>query len=324
MQTETVNTTDAPLVEMRHITKIYPNGVLADNDVSFSVRAGEIHALVGENGAGKSTLMKILYGMERPTSGQIYLRGRPVQIHNPHEAIALGIGMVHQNFMLVPSFTVAENIVLGVEPQRGAFVDKKLAIKATQELSQQYGLQVDPNAIVEVVPVGMRQRVEILKALYRGANVLILDEPTAVLTPQETHELFIAIRQLVQAGKTVIFISHKLREVMEISDRISVMRDARMVGTVNKADANERLLAKMMVGREVFLNIEKPPIQRGPAILKVRDLEYATEAGVEMLKHVSFNVYGGEIFGIAGVEGNGQTELVEVLCGLARAVGWDD
>ena len=311
-----VNETDTPLVEMRHITKIYPNGVLADNDVSFSVRAGEIPALVGENGAGKSTLMKILYGMERPTSGQIYLRGRPVQIHNPHEAIALGIGMVHQNFMLVPSFTVAENIVLGIEPRRGAFVDKRAAIKAAQELSQQYGLQVDPNAVVEVIPVGMRQRVEILKALYRGANVLILDEPTAVLTPQETHELFIAIRQLVQAGKTVIFISHKLREVMEISDRISVMRDARMVGTVDKADANERLLARMMVGREVFLNIEKPPVRRGPAILKVRDLEYATEAGVEMLKRVSFNVYSGEIFGIAGVEGNGQTELVEVIAGL--------
>ena len=311
----------ALLIEMRNITKIYPNGVLADNDVSFAVRAGEIHALVGENGAGKSTLMKILYGMERPTAGQIYLRGVPVTIHTPHEAIALGIGMVHQNFMLVPSFTVAENIVLGSEPLRGAFVDKRAAVAVTASLAQQYGLNVDPEAVVDVVPVGMRQRVEILKALYRGADVLILDEPTAVLTPQETHELFAAIRQLVNAGKTVIFISHKLREVMEISDRISVMRDARMVGTVDKRDANEHLLAKMMVGREVFLNIAKPPAQRGPVVLKVRDLEYATEAGVEVLKQVSFNVYGGEIFGIAGVEGNGQTELVEVIAGLRAPLG---
>ncbi len=306
---------------MRHITKIYPNGVLADNDVSFEVRAGEIHALVGENGAGKSTLMKILYGMERPTSGQIFLRGAPVTIHTPHEAIALGIGMVHQNFMLVPSFTVAENIVLGTEPLRGVFVDKRAAVAATTRLAQQYGLNVDPEAVVDAVPVGMRQRVEILKALYRGADVLILDEPTAVLTPQETHELFAAIRQLVNAGKTVIFISHKLREVMEISDRISVMRDARMVGTIAKRDANEHLLAKMMVGREVFLNIEKPPVQRGPVVLKVRDLEYATDAGVEALKHVSFNVYAGEILGIAGVEGNGQTELVEVIAGLRAPLG---
>ncbi|GIV83361.1 MAG: heme ABC transporter ATP-binding protein [Candidatus Roseilinea sp.] len=306
----------APLVEMRGITKIYPNGVLANHEVTFAVRAGEIHALVGENGAGKSTLMKILYGMERPSAGQIFLRGRPTTIHSPHEAIARGIGMVHQNFMLVPSFTIAENIVLGTEPLRGAFVDRRAAIAITTQLAQQYGLSVDPEARVDVVPVGMRQRVEILKALYRGADVLILDEPTAVLTPQETHELFTAIQRLIQAGKTVIFISHKLREVMEISDRISVMRDARMVGTLDKREANERLLAKMMVGREVFLNIEKPPAQRGPLVLNVRNLEYATETGVEVLKGVSLSVYAGEILGIAGVEGNGQTELVEVIAGL--------
>jgi simple sugar transport system ATP-binding protein len=306
---------------MRNIAKVYPNGVRANSDVTFEVLPGEIHALVGENGAGKSTLMKILYGLEKPTSGQITLRGNEVHLNSPQEAIALGIGMVHQNFMLVPSFTVAQNIVLGSEPVKGNFVDGAKAIQATQELATQYGLTVSPDAIVDSVPVGMRQRVEILKALYRGAEVLILDEPTAVLTPQETTELFAAIRQLVKTGKTVIFISHKLREVKEISDRVSVMRDAKMVGTVNTRDVTEEQIARMMVGREVFLNIDKPPIKRGPATLKVRNLEYATEAGVEALKHVSFNVYAGEILGIAGVEGNGQTELVEVITGLRAPVG---
>jgi len=301
---------------MRGITKIYPNGVRADNDVSFEVRAGEIHALVGENGAGKSTLMKILYGMERPTSGQIYLKGQPVAITTPHEAIALGIGMVHQNFMLVPSFTVAQNIVLGNELGRNGFVDWRASAQKVRELSKQYGLRVDAEAVVDAIPVGTRQRVEILKALYRGADVLILDEPTAVLTPQETIELFAAIRQLVKQGKTVIFISHKLREVMEISDRISVMRDAKMVGTIEKRDASELILARMMVGRDVIMRINKPPAKRGAALLKVRDVEYSTEAGVEALKRASFNVYAGEILGIAGVEGNGQTELVEVITGL--------
>jgi general nucleoside transport system ATP-binding protein len=311
------------IVEMRNITKIYPNGVRADDNVTFEVRQGEIHALVGENGAGKSSLMKILYGMERPSSGEIMLRGKPVTIHNPQEAIQLGIGMVHQNFMLVPSFTVAENIVLGTEPLKGGLIDRKRAIDATNALAKQYGLTVDPEAIVDAIPVGTRQRVEILKALYRGADVLILDEPTAVLTPQETTELFAAIKQLVNAGKTVIFISHKLREVKEISDRVSVMRDAKMVGTVDTKDVNEEIIARMMVGREVFLKIDKPPANRGAAQLRVRDLEYATEAGVEALKHISFNVYAGEVLGIAGVEGNGQTELVEVISGLRSALAGD-
>jgi len=305
-----------PLIEMRNITKIYSNGVRANNDVTFEVRPGEIHALVGENGAGKSTLMKILYGMEKPTSGEIMLRGKPVTINTPHEAIALGIGMVHQNFMLVPSFTIAQNIVLGSEPLQSGLVNSRKAVEATNALGKQYGLAVDPNAVVDSVPVGMRQRVEILKALYRGAEVLILDEPTAVLTPQETIELFAAIRQLVKTGKTVVFISHKLREVKEISDRVSVMRDAKMVGTVDTADTDEERIARMMVGREVFMNIRKPPTQRGDVMLKVRDLEYATEAGVEALRRVSFNVCANEILGIAGVEGNGQTELVELIAGL--------
>jgi simple sugar transport system ATP-binding protein len=301
---------------MRHILKVYGNGVRANNDVSFEVREGEIHALVGENGAGKSTLMKILYGLERPSSGEIVLRDTLVTIANPQEAIKLGIGMVHQNFMLVPSFTVAENVVLGSEPRTGRFVNYKAAVEATRNLSHQYGLEVDPEAVVDAIPVGARQRVEILKALYRGADILILDEPTAVLTPQETTELFAAIRQLVKTNKTVIFISHKLREVKEISDRVSVMRDAKMVGTVDTRDVNEEQIARMMVGREVFLDIQKPPIKRGQAVLKVRDLEYVSDAGVETLKRISFNVYAGEILGIAGVEGNGQTELVEVITGL--------
>jgi simple sugar transport system ATP-binding protein len=304
------------LLQMHHILKVYGNGVRANNDVSFEVREGEIHALVGENGAGKSTLMKILYGLERPSSGEIVLRDKLVTIANPQEAIKLGIGMVHQNFMLVPSFTVAENVVLGSEPRTGRFVNYKAAVEATRNLSHQYGLEVDPEAVVDAIPVGARQRVEILKALYRGADILILDEPTAVLTPQETTELFAAIRQLVKTNKTVIFISHKLREVKEISDRVSVMRDAKMVGTVDTRDVNEEQIARMMVGREVFLDIQKPPIKRGQAVLKVRDLEYVSDAGVETLKRISFNVYAGEILGIAGVEGNGQTELVEVITGL--------
>jgi len=309
------------MIEMRDITKVYPNGVRANREVSFEIKAGEIHALVGENGAGKSTLMKILYGVERPSAGQIYLKGKPVRINTEHEAIALGIGMVFQSFMLVPSFTIAQNVVLGNEPVHGALLDNRAAIKATSELAKQYGLVVDPSAIVDSVPVGMRQRVEILKALYRGADVLILDEPTAVLTPQETRELFAAIRQLVKTGKTVIFISHKLREVMEISNRVSVMRDGQMVGTVDTKDATETSLARMMVGREVFQQYDKPPVNRGAAVLQARDLEYVNEAGRQVLRGVSFNAYAGEILGIAGVEGNGQTELVEVLTGLRVAVG---
>ncbi len=309
------------LLEMRNIHKIYDNGVRANDDVSFSVRAGEIHALVGENGAGKSTLMKILYGMERPTSGVIVLRGSPISVTNPQEAIRLGIGMVHQNFMLVPSFTVAENIVLGTEPKQGVLVDKARAISATRKLADEYGLEVDPEAIVDAIPVGTRQRVEILKALYRGADILILDEPTAVLTPQETTELFAAIRQLVSAGKTVIFISHKLREVKEISDRVSVMRDAKMIGTVDTKDISEEGIARMMVGRDVFDDIHKPPVRRGAPVLEVRDLACMNDSGAQAVHGLSFNVYAGEILGIAGVEGNGQTELVEAIAGLRPAIG---
>lgn len=311
------------LLEARNIVKIYPNGVLANNNVSLSVEQGEIHAVVGENGAGKSTLMKILYGLETPTSGQIFLRGEPIEIPTPHRAIELGIGMVHQNFMLVDSFTIAENIALGMEPRRGVTVDRQKALEDVRQLSATYGLHVEPEAKVGNVPVGMRQRVEILKALYRGAQILILDEPTAVLTPKETDDLFAAIRNLVAEGKTVIFITHKLREVMEISDRVTVMRDARNVGTVVTKETSIPELARMMVGREVFMVVDKPPVKRGKPVLEVKNLTYADEAGRALVNHVSFRVYEGEIFGIAGVEGNGQTELVEVLTGLRPATAGD-
>ncbi len=305
-----------PIVETRAIHKIYGNGVHANDEIDFAVEPGEIHALVGENGAGKSTLMKLLYGLEQPTSGQLFIREREVQINNPQDAIELGIGMVHQNFMLVDSFTVAQNIILNRETKQGLRIDFSQAVADTEALSAEYGLAVNPKARIEDIPVGMRQRVEILKALYRGAEILILDEPTAVLTPSETQDLFAAIRNLVEGGKTVIFITHKLKEVIEISDRVTVMRDARVIGAVNTAETDERQLARMMVGREVFMQVDRPQVSRGQAILSVSDLTYADDSGHQLLQHVSFNVYENEILGIAGVEGNGQTELAEVLTGL--------
>ena len=310
----------APLFEMRDIVKVYPNGVVANDGVDFSVEKGEIHALVGENGAGKTTLMKVLYGMEQPTSGDIYLREKKVDVHSPHDAIDKGIGMVHQNFMLVPSFTVAENIVLGEEPVQRGLIQKEKSIQVTNELAQQYGLRVDAGSVVDSINVGMRQRVEILKTLYRGAEILILDEPTAVLTPQETNELFNAIRSLVDQGKTVIFITHKLQEVKEISDRVTVMRAGKVMGTLPTTEATREGLARMMVGRDVLLSLDKPAQRRGEPVLQVNDLSYVSpDTGRQVIKKIAFNVYAGEILGVAGVEGNGQTELVEVLTGLREA-----
>lgn len=309
----------AALVEMRDILKIYPNGVVANEDVNFSVERGEIHALVGENGAGKTTLMKILYGMEQPSRGTILLDGDAVHFHSAHDAIRAGIGMVHQNFMLIPSFSVAENIVLGQEPVQRGLTDPTKAIQITRQLSEQYGLRVDPEAPVESINVGMRQRVEILKTLYRGAQILILDEPTAVLTPQETQDLFKAVHALVRQGKTLIFITHKLREVKEISDRVTVMRGGRVIGTLPTAETTRESLARMMVGRDVFLDIQKPSQKRGEKIMEVKGLSHISDTGRTLLHNVSFNVYAGEILGVAGVEGNGQTELVEVLTGLRPA-----
>ena len=308
-----------PIVKLEGIYKIYPNGVVANKDVDFSVEKGEIHALVGENGAGKSTLMKVIFGMEEPTEGKIFIRGEERHFGSSRDAIDAGIGMVHQNFMLVPSFTVAENVVLGEEPTKNTLLDKERAIRETEEIAEQYGLRVQPSAIIDAIPVGMRQRVEILKALYRGADILILDEPTAVLTPQETQELFQAIRKLVDQGKTVIFITHKLREVKEVSDRVTVMRDGRVVGEMPTSEATRESLAKMMVGREVLMTVEKPPTERGKKVMEVQNVSYVDDTGRQVLNNVSFNIYAGEILGVAGVEGNGQTELVEILTGLRSA-----
>ncbi|MCS7252218.1 MAG: ABC transporter ATP-binding protein [Anaerolineae bacterium] len=307
-----------PFIEMRGITKVYPNGVMANHQVNFEVEAGEIHALVGENGAGKTTLMKILYGMERPNAGEIRIRGVPVQIRSPFDAIRLGIGMVHQNLMLIPEFTVAENILLGVEPHRWGLWDRSATLQTVRSLAERYGLSIDPEARVADLPVGVRQRVEIIKVLHRGVDLIILDEPTALLTPQETQELFRTIRELVKQGKTVILITHKLREVKAISDRITVMRHGRIVGTLPTAEASEEELAAWMIGRRALPTLKRPPARRGPCILRVENLSYIDEGGRAILREVSFEVHSGEILGIAGVEGNGQSELVEILAGLRQ------
>jgi simple sugar transport system ATP-binding protein len=306
---------------MRGITKAWP-GVIANNGVDLSVRAGEVHALVGENGAGKSTLMNILYGLIHPDAGEILINGTPARITGARDAIAHGIGMVHQHFMLIPVFSVGENVMLGREPVTGgAFYDHARARKEIEALTQRYGLALDPDARTGDLPVGLQQRVEIVKVLYRGANILILDEPTGVLTPQESVELFGVLRDLVKAGKTIIFISHKLREVLEISDRITVMRRGKVVGHLTTKETNEQEIATLMVGREVLLRVEKKPAEPGPVTFRVENLTASSDRGVPALRGVSFELRQGEILGIAGVEGNGQSELVEVLAGTRRATG---
>jgi len=310
---------DQLAVDMRAISKVWP-GVVANDHVNFSVRKGEIHALVGENGAGKTTLMNILYGLIRPTSGAIVINGRSAQIHSPRDAIGLGIGMVHQHFMLIPVMTVGENITLGYEPvTRGDIYDKVSARQQIAELTHRYGLTLDPDARTGDLPVGLQQRVEIVKTLYRGADILILDEPTAVLRPQETDELFGVLRGLAQGGKTIIFITHKLREVMAISDRITVMRRGKVVGHLVTSETNEQEIARMMVGRDVLLRVEKSAAKEGSVALKVDHLVAESDRGVPALRDVSFEVHQGEILGIAGVEGNGQSELVEVIAGTRSA-----
>jgi simple sugar transport system ATP-binding protein len=311
----------APAVEMRGITKAWP-GVVANNGVDLSVRAGEVHALVGENGAGKSTLMNILYGLIRPDAGEILLGGTPTRIAGARDAIAHGIGMVHQHFMLIPVFTVGENVMLGREPVSGpGFYDSARARKEIAELTRRYGLALDPDARTGDLPVGLQQRVEIVKVLYRGASILILDEPTGVLTPQETKELFNVLRDLVKSGKTIIFISHKLREVLEISDRITVMRRGTVVGHLVTKQTNEQEIATLMVGREVLLRVDKKAARPGPVTFRVEDLVAGSDRGVPALRGVSFDLHQGEILGIAGVEGNGQSELLEVLAGTRHASG---
>jgi len=305
------------VVQMKGITKVYPNGIAANRSVDFSVKKGEIHALMGENGAGKSTLMKILFGLEQPTEGEIIINGEQVVLSSPTVAISKGIGMVHQHFMLVPSLTVAENIVLGMVPTRnGVLVDYKKAIEITQEVSQKYNLQVNPSAKVMDIPVGMKQKVEILKALVRGAKILILDEPTAVLTTQETTELFKELISLKEQGYTIVFISHKLKEIKQITDRLTIMRGGRSMGVYETAATSEQEISRLMVGRDVLLNVEKERSQPTDTVLKVRNLEYTNKWNKKMLDNLSFSVRRGEILGIAGVEGNGQRELVEMLFNL--------
>lgn len=303
------------VLQARGITKRFP-GVLANDKVDFDLKKGEIHVLLGENGAGKTTLMNILYGLYNQDEGEMLVNGKAVKIDNPNDSIALGIGMVHQHFMLVPVFTVAENVMLGDETTKRGMLDRKIVSDKVKELSHRYGLDVDPEALVGQLPVGLQQRVEIVKTLYRDAQILILDEPTAVLTPQEAEELFVIMRGLTERGVSIIFITHKLKEVLAVSDRITVMRAGRVVGTVTPEEMNEAKLASLMVGREVILKVKKGEASPKEQILKVEDLHAIDNRGLESLRGVSFEVHAGEVLGIAGVQGNGQTELAEALTGL--------
>jgi ABC-type uncharacterized transport system ATPase subunit len=303
------------VLEAKGITKQFP-GVLANDNVDFELRQGEIHALLGENGAGKTTLMNIIYGLYKEDSGEIHINGQAVDIHSSKDSIAAGIGMVHQHFMLVPVFTVAENIMLGDETTHYGILDEKSVAKRVRELSHQYSLDVDPLALVGQLPVGVQQRVEIVKALYRNAQILILDEPTAVLTPQEADDLFVIMRELTKRGVSIIFITHKLKEVLAIADRITVMRAGKVMGTTMPKETTEAKLAAMMVGREVILKVEKKAAKPTDEVMKVDNLKVRDIRGLETVSDVSFHVRAGEILGIAGVQGNGQTELVEAITGL--------
>ena len=306
---------DTNIIEMRGITKRF-GAVTANKGINLSIPANTIHAIVGENGAGKSTIMKILYGFYTADEGEIFIDGQPRQIRNPHDAIALGLGMVHQHFMLVPPMTVMENIVLGAEPGSAAKIDFKQAEEQITKLSRDFGFDIDPHKLVEQLSVGQQQRVEVLKALYRGARILILDEPTAVLTPQEVEEFFKILRSMREQGKTIIIITHKLNEVLALSDNVTVMRDGQVVGETPTAKTTAPDLARMMVGRDVLLRVEKPEAKPKAVVLSVKNLSAGSK-----LNGVTFDVRAGEIVGIAGVEGNGQTELIEVLSGLLKASG---
>jgi general nucleoside transport system ATP-binding protein len=310
------------IISMKQMYKVYPNGIVANDYVDFSVKEGEIHALVGENGAGKTTLMKILFGIEQATTGEILYNGQPIAFQNPQEAIAAGIGMVHQHFMQVGSMTVAENIVLGSEPKKYYFMlDQKKAIEDTAKIAEKYKFKINPSMRLDDCSVGTRQKIEILKALFHGAKVLILDEPTAVLTPQETEELFRELKGLKERGHTIIFISHKLNEVKEISDRVTVMRSAKQTGTYETASITKEEISNLMVGRQGLWELNKAKAAPRESIIEVQNLSVIDEQKRYLLDHISFSMRKGEILGVVGVEGNGQRELVDVLTGLSKASG---
>jgi simple sugar transport system ATP-binding protein len=307
-----------PVLEVRNISKVFP-GVVANEDVNLKLYAGEILALLGENGAGKSTLMNIIYGLYHPTSGEIWVKGQQARFNTPRDAIAVGVGMVHQHFQLVPVMTVAENVMLGSESVKNGLLDTRKVAAAISELSARYNLEVDPYAVIEDLPVGVRQRVEIVKTLYREANILILDEPTAVLTPQEIEGLFEVMGLLKNQGKSIIFITHKLKEVLRVADRIMVLRGGKVVGEADPQTATQASLASMMVGREVILTVEKERARPAEVTLALENVHAKSDLGEPALRGVTFDVRAGEIVGVAGVQGNGQTELVEVVTGLRHA-----
>ncbi len=320
---------------MENISKTFAGDVQANKNITLRIEEGEVHGLLGENGAGKSTLMNILYGLISKDSGRIIIRGQEVEFHGPHDAISVGVGMVHQHFKLIPPLTVTENVVLGMEPiingvdkRKGRLwkivkqilpISYRSASKRIAAIAEENGMAIDPNAKIRDLSVGLQQRVEIIKTLYREADILILDEPTSVLTPQEVDELFVTLQKFKDAGKTIILITHKLREPIILCDKISVLRDGELVGTVNRADTSPSELAKMMVGREVVFSVEKEPAQPGNVVLQINNLHVRDSRGLDVVNGVSLNVRSGEIYGIAGVEGNGQTELVEAITGLRRA-----
>ncbi len=305
------------LIQMKNIVKKF-SGVIANNHINFELNKGEIHALLGENGSGKSTLMNILYGMYKPDEGEINIEGKKVHIESPRDAIEYGIGMVHQHFMLIPAHTVTENIILGFKSSKEPLLDTTESIKKIQELSDRFSLKVDPNAYVWQLSVGQQQRVEILKILFRGANILILDEPTSVLTPQETVELFKTLQSMSKQGKSIIFITHKLDEVIEISDRITILRNGNVISTVHTSQVTKQKLAEMMVGREIIFNLKKTPIINGKEILKIENVWVKNDEALFAVRGVNIDVREGEILGIAGVDGNGQRELAESIIGLRR------
>jgi len=305
------------VIEMLNIRKEFP-GIVANNNITLQVKKGEIHALLGENGAGKSTLMNVLFGLYQPEKGEIKVKGKKVDITNPNIANDLGIGMVHQHFMLVNTFSITENIILGNEPKKGTTINIKDAEKQVKEISEKYGLAVDPSAKISDISVGMQQRVEILKTLYRGAEILIFDEPTAVLTPQEIKELIQILKTLIKEGKSIILITHKLKEIMEVCDRVTVIRKGEGIGTVNVADTNPNELASLMVGREVSFKTEKTPAKPKEDVLTINDLIVKDNRQVAMVNSLNLSVRAGEIVGVAGVDGNGQTELIEAITGLRK------